>query len=630
MIDAKKYGQFEMLKNITNFRWIYLVIFFSFIFYYAGFRGDGLWSQYPMFVVFAATVFAANLLFFLILLFDSQGEKVESSISFFGVSQIIIDSLTFLMPILMTGKLTNLFLLFFTIPIVLSVLLFGARQAYYLVAFFSFVLLFVGLDKLYGHQITFLGVGYEGASTLDFSRIVAYVLFYFVVVKLVSLPIKALKIFEQRIEEQNAKLIKEKEYRENEWRQLDKATKLLVNRDQNLSMANDTLDKKLKDLKRSEKSMLSAFAELKEERAKTEQERDKTLAIISNFIDPIVVINNEGKIELVNPAARNILGFTDVHIGTEVDKANDYSMDNFKTLLPQEYEVRKMKKALETSVNEEELIVKLVDNQELTFKVITAKVIDRNSKEIGIMKIFYNLTRERTLDKLKSEFISIAAHQLRTPLSAIKWVIKMVLDGDAGALNPEQLDLLTKGYDSNERIIKLVNEMLDVSRMEEGRFGYAFAYEDLHEVINPVIDSIGIKLKEKNIKLTVEMPSELPKIYMDKTRINLAVQNLVENAIKYTPNMGKILVGVEVAGELLKVRVKDNGVGVPEKDQVKLFSKFFRATNVVRMQTEGSGLGLFIVKNVIKKHGGDITVSSKEGIGTEFVFTIPINQGQII
>ena len=112
---------------------------------------------------------------------------------------------------------------------------------------------------------------------------------------------------------------------------------------------------------------------------------------------------------------------------------------------------------------------------------------------------------------------------------------------------------------------------------------------------------------------------------MDKQKMILVLQNLLENAVKYTPNHGRIEVVVECGKQFLKFKVKDNGVGIPAKDQKKLFSKFFRGDNVVRMQTEGSGLGLFIVNNIINRHGGDITCHSEEGKGTEFVFTLPIN-----
>jgi signal transduction histidine kinase len=230
------------------------------------------------------------------------------------------------------------------------------------------------------------------------------------------------------------------------------------------------------------------------------------------------------------------------------------------------------------------------------------------------------------LDKMKSEFISIAAHQLRTPLSAIKWVIKMVLDGDSGPLNEEQKKLLFRGYVSNERIIELVNDMLNVSRIEEGRFGYTFGESNFQEVLDIVLDSLANTIKEKKIKFVLDRPKILPQIYMDKSKMILVFQNILENAAKYTPEYGTIRVGVEAGKELLRVKVADNGVGIPEADQQKIFSKFFRAGNVMRMQTDGSGLGLFIVKNIVNRHGGDITFSSHEGRGTEFVFTLPLNK----
>jgi signal transduction histidine kinase len=240
------------------------------------------------------------------------------------------------------------------------------------------------------------------------------------------------------------------------------------------------------------------------------------------------------------------------------------------------------------------------------------------------MKIFNNLTREKMLDKMKSDFISIAAHQLRTPLSAIKWAIKMVLDGDTGKLNEEQSGMLFKGYQSNERIIELVNDMLNVSRIEEGRFGYSFSEGDILKELDFVVDSLQGKIKEKNIKLSVIKPETVPSILMDQQKMTLVLQNLIENAIKYTPDRGSVDITMELAGDFLKTRVKDSGVGIPEEDKEKMFSKFFRASNVTRMQTEGSGLGLFIVKNIIKKHGGEISFDSKEGIGTEFVFSLPL------
>lgn len=406
---------------------------------------------------------------------------------------------------------------------------------------------------------------------------------------------------------------------------LDQNAHKLAEQDKKLKSINIELSKRLNQLKNSEKSIIRAFSDLQDARRRADEEKNKTAAIIANFIDPIIVIDNGNRINLLNPAAQEIFGFSGEDIGKEIPPEDNYSMNNFKSIIDQDFGVRTSREIKSGNPNEEEVVIS-VGQQELTYKVITAEVSDIKKRKLGTMKIFYNLTREKMIDKMKSEFISIAAHQLRTPLSAIKWVIKMVLDGDVGKLSDEQKEFLSKGYESNERIINLVNDMLNVSRIEEGRFGYNFDKHDFKGLLEKVRVHVQNSMEAKNIKFTIEVPKEVPKIYMDETKMDLALTNLVENAIKYTPDYGKIGIKVEAGESFIKVRVKDNGVGIPAKDQPKLFSKFFRAENVVRMQTEGSGLGLFMVKNIIKRHGGEITFESEEGKGTEFVFTLPINE----
>lgn len=384
------------------------------------------------------------------------------------------------------------------------------------------------------------------------------------------------------------------------------------------------LNQKIEDLKRSEKATLNAFSDLSAVERNLEKEHHKTAAIIANFIDPIIVVDKDNKITFLNPAAKEIFGFIDSDLGRVVEAANNYSLDNFKKFVSKQYLVKRGQLIKSNDPNEEEVTVGYND-QELTYKVITAKVVADNDEYLGVMKIFYNLTREKMIDRMKSEFISIAAHQLRTPLSAIKWAIKMILDGDVGKLNKEQQDLLSQGYVSNERIITLVNDMLNVSRIEEGRFGYSFTQDKFEEALDIVVKSLANQIEKKKIKLGLSLPSNLPLVYMDKQKMILVLQNILENAVKYTPENGKIEVKVTNKIDNLEISVKDNGVGIPKKDQEKLFSKFFRATNAMRLQAEGSGLGLFIVKNIVEKHGGTIVCKSEEGRGTEFVFTLPLN-----
>jgi len=241
-------------------------------------------------------------------------------------------------------------------------------------------------------------------------------------------------------------------------------------------------------LKDSEKEIKKAYNDLSRLEKEIEKEHDLVFAIISNFGDPIIFVDKEGKVNLLNPAALKILKIKKDMVGRKIAKKNNYSMDNFRKIVSRSFKI-KLHKSSEVKNNDEEELSLKYNSQDLIYKVITSKVVD-GRKYLGTMKIFYNLTREKEIDKLKSEFISIAAHQLRTPLSAIKWSIKIVLDGDAGKISEEQKEFLFKGYKSNERIISLVDDMLNVSRIEEGRVGYTFKKDSLEEPLNIVIESL--------------------------------------------------------------------------------------------------------------------------------------------
>ncbi len=234
------------------------------------------------------------------------------------------------------------------------------------------------------------------------------------------------------------------------------------------------------------------------------------------------------------------------------------------------------------------------------------------------------LKRTKELDRLKSEFISTAAHQLRTPLSAVKWTLKMVVDGDLGSLNSEQKTFLMQGYESNERTIRLVNDFLNVARIEEGRFGFEFSPHNLQDLIENLLQEFSHTIKEKKIKLTFTKPQEkLPQVNIDPTKIRLAIQNIIDNAIKYTPERGEVTIMIKYSKLNLEVSVKDSGIGIPKNQMSRLFTKFFRSENAIKKQVEGTGLGLFISKNIIEKHGGKIWLESEENKGTTFYFTVP-------
>ena len=403
------------------------------------------------------------------------------------------------------------------------------------------------------------------------------------------------------------------------------------------------LEKRVKDrteeLENARKALTNMLEDAEEAGEKVKEEKEKIQTIISSFTDPIIFIDNNNELSLFNNSAEVIFNLSDKDLGKKVSDKGNYSMENFRGIIKEDYKINKISLAEDGTQNQsdvesaiftiEELNIKYKDLEKV-YRVMTSSVCNNNNLCYGYIKIFYDLTREKQIDKLKSEFISIAAHQLRTPLSAIKWIIKMVLDGDAGELTIEQEELLTKGYKSNERIIRLVNDLLNVSRIEEGRFGYNFQYNNFQDVLNIVTENAEGAVGKKHLKLTVDKPDKLPNVYMDKERIIMIIQNLLDNAINYTPENGKIEIKIKKIDKDINISIKDSGVGIPEKNKAKIFSKFFRGENVMRMQTEGTGLGLFISKNIIEKHNGKIDIKSKEGIGTEVIITLPIKKSKKI
>ena len=287
--------------------------------------------------------------------------------------------------------------------------------------------------------------------------------------------------------------------------------------------------------------------------------------------------------------------------------------DTDRTLLEHSFNISS-KEFLELNAK----VLKLFNELDLEKKSVENKVIERTQELVTANN------RLTELDKIKTEFISVAAHQLRTPLSAIKWVLSILVDENATNLTLEQKSLLMKGYESNERIIRLINEMLVVTRIESGKMSYSFSFIHIEDLIDNCLEDFTNLAKQREISLTFEEHKvKLPYINIDPDKIRAVVQNLVENALYYTKNGGKITLSAKLEGNFVKIFVKDNGIGIPEKQKLGIFNKFFRAENALKARTDGSGLGLFVAKSIVEKHGGEIGFESKEGEGTTFYFTIP-------
>jgi signal transduction histidine kinase len=237
--------------------------------------------------------------------------------------------------------------------------------------------------------------------------------------------------------------------------------------------------------------------------------------------------------------------------------------------------------------------------------------------------IIHEVEEIAKLNKSKSEFVFIASHQLRTPLSGIAWQVELLLSKYGTGLNGKQKSGLKTIALLNERMTRLVNDLLDVARIDRQNLFLKEEKFDLAEVVDQVVQTNLPLINKKNIKIIFKKKKRVFLVLGDAEKLKLAVENLIGNAVKYTSNSGKIEIGIIKNDEDYVFTVRDNGIGIPEYQQKQVFNKFFRSEVAMKYQAEGTGLGLFIAKNVIEQSGGKIWFKSTEGVGTVFCFSMP-------
>lgn len=230
------------------------------------------------------------------------------------------------------------------------------------------------------------------------------------------------------------------------------------------------------------------------------------------------------------------------------------------------------------------------------------------------------------LDETKDEFVSMASHQLRTPLTSVKGYISMVLEGDAGKITPAQKRLLEEAFTSSERMVHLISDFLNISRLQTGKFVIDKSLVNLADLVDQEVDGLKATAEARALKLKYRKPSYFPSIYIDEGKIRQVLMNFIDNAIYYSMERTAITVKLRVEDGDAVLEVHDTGIGVPVSEQQRLFTKFFRATNARRQRPDGTGIGLFLAKKVIVAHGGNMVFSSIEGEGSVFGFRLPIKK----
>ncbi len=228
------------------------------------------------------------------------------------------------------------------------------------------------------------------------------------------------------------------------------------------------------------------------------------------------------------------------------------------------------------------------------------------------------------LDEIKDEFMSIASHQLRTPLTSVKGYISMVIEGDVGDVTPQQKKLLTEAFNSSERMVRLIADFLNVSRLQTGRFVVDKASVDLHEMVRQEVEALKVIAVGRDITLKFSQPRKALMVNADEAKLRQVIMNFIDNAIYYSHAGATVQVSLAANHGAAVYKVVDHGIGVPASEQRKLFGKFFRANNARKQRPDGTGVGLFLAKKVITAHGGGLIFYSEEGKGSTFGFVLPL------
>jgi len=350
---------------------------------------------------------------------------------------------------------------------------------------------------------------------------------------------------------------------------------------------------------------------------------DETTLILESLRDGLIETDSQIVATRVNRAAENILGIEASQIVNRPIDPEKQSTEVDQTLAKVLYPPKDAKP--ETGEQYYSYDIFLTRPKEMKLRIFTIPKTNPHSKILtGYIKIIRDVTIETVVEKHKSDLVSIVSHQLLTPLTGIKWIFKSLLDGDAGTLNPKQAEIIKKGMQAGESTISLVSDILDVTKVEQARFAYKMIPHDIVPFIREILNSRKEKANVKNINIQEQLGISGKDVVFDKERMSIALGNILDNAIDYSPVGGAVAVALQTDGNNMNISVSDKGIGIPATDQERLYSKFYRAENAKRVRTSGTGLGLYLAKHIVDDHGGSVRVNSREGEGSTFTIVLPI------
>ncbi len=389
---------------------------------------------------------------------------------------------------------------------------------------------------------------------------------------------------------------------------------------------NQELKLKVSQLQKELEKKAAAYEELTKDSKRVVQEKERIDNIIHYMAEGLVVVDSNGNIVMLNPVAEKLLGISKDKVGIPLSKTvkDEHLLTMVKNIMP----------AKDGTIEKD---IEFLSPDESTRRVLrtsSAVVEDHNGKTVGMVTTLNDITRQKEIEKMKSDFVANVSHELRTPLATIQQNISLLMEELPGGLNEAQKKFLNIAQDNIKRLRRLINDLLDSAAIEAGKFRLRLSKADVNERLNNVVTFLSRWAQTKNIDIQAELLPGAEIIEMDKDRIEQVLTNLISNAIKFTPEGGKIFVSAvkkepleEIPQGAIEISVKDTGPGIAPEDLKKIFDKFERAGGV-SSGVGGTGLGLSICQEIVKMHGGKMWVESKLNEGSKFSFLIPIKKGE--
>jgi signal transduction histidine kinase len=338
-------------------------------------------------------------------------------------------------------------------------------------------------------------------------------------------------------------------------------------------------------------------------------------ATIDSFPNPVLVIDPEGAVELANPAAQRLFGVQPRQEGEII--VAWVAPEPLRT--PLEKALRQQQAFLPEGLGQ--VVVLTMGEQEHFFLPRILPIADPYGNTLGAAVVLLDVTRFRLLDQVKSDLVATVSHELKTPLTSIRLVVHLLLEETVGTLSPKQTELLLDARDNTERLLAMINNLLDLARIEEGRIRLRRMPESPQALLRAAAEAIGPRAQDKDVAVSVEAADELPPVAVDSERMGHVLANLLDNALAHTERGGRIKLAANQADGSVVLSVADTGPGIAPEHLPHLFERFYRIPG--QSEEAGTGLGLAIVREIVSAHGGSITCESRPGAGATFHITLP-------